>query len=84
MTYWRSVSQFEVNLLIGTKAAIEIKGTQFVQDKNLKGLRALKEEGLVEKYIIVSCDAEPRETGDGIQILPWADFLHKLWAHQIC
>lgn len=77
--YWRSTSKFEVDLIIGSLAAIEIKSTTLVQDKHLKGLRALKEEGLIKKYIIVSLDPEHRKTKDGIEIMPWDVYLQGLW-----
>jgi predicted AAA+ superfamily ATPase len=51
MNYWRSTSKFEVDLVIGNGAAIEVKATALVQDKHFKGLRALKEEGLLKRYI---------------------------------
>lgn len=83
MNYWRSVSQFEVDLIIGEKLAMEIKATSLIQDKHLKGIRALKEEGLIEKYAVVSLDEEERITDDGIVIYPWETFVKKLWANLI-
>ena len=83
MTYWRSTSQFEVDLIIGNELAIEIKGTELVQDKHLKGIRAFKEEHLVERYVVVSNDPQKRVTADGIHIYPWNNFLDKLWAGEI-
>lgn len=83
MSYWRSTSKYEVDLLIGDKVAIEIKSTELVQDKHLKGLRALKEEKLIEKYIVVSLDLKKRVTQDKIKILPWKQFLEKLWKGNI-
>ena len=83
MAYWRSTSQYEVDLVIADKAAIEIKSTELVQDKQLKGLRALKEEKLIEKYIVVSLDLAERVTKDNIKILPWEKFLEKLWKGEI-
>lgn len=80
MNYWRSTSKFEVDLVIGSLAAIEIKATSAVLDKHLKGLRALKEEGLLKRYICVSLDSETRRTSDGIDILPWQSFLRILWS----
>lgn len=79
MTYWRSLSQFEVDLLVGKTLAVEIKATSMVQDKHLKGLRALKEERIFRKHIVVSQDLKPRKTEDGIEILPWAFYLERLW-----
>jgi predicted AAA+ superfamily ATPase len=68
LQYWRSTSGFEVDLIIGHDLAIEIKSTTLVADKHLKGLRALKEEGLVKSYCAVSLDPDRRETRDGIHI----------------
>jgi predicted AAA+ superfamily ATPase len=83
LSFWRSTSQYEVDLIIGNKVAVEIKATKLVQDKHLKGLRALKEEGLIERYIIVSQDSEKRTTADGIDIYPWKLFLQELWEGKI-
>ena len=83
MFYWRSISQMEVDLIIPPAVAIEIKATGLVQDRHIKGLRALKEEGLIKKYIVVSLDKEERKTSDGILILPWRVFLNRLWKNQI-
>ena len=79
LQYWRSTSHFEVDFIIGDQLAIEVKGTDFVNDKHLKGLRALKEEGLIKNYIIVSLDENERITTDGVAIWSWKHFLKKLW-----
>lgn len=83
LSYWRSVSQFEVDLIIGQDMAIEIKATSQVSEKHLKGLRALKEEGQIKKFSIVSMDESLRETNDGIIIYPWKEFLSRLWNNQL-
>ena len=83
MHYWRSISQAEVDLIIGNKIAVEIKSHTLIQDKHLKSLRKLKEEQLIKKYIVVSLDKEERTTQDKIQIMPWEIFLKKLWAGRI-
>jgi len=63
--------------------AVEIKSTDLASDKHLKGLRALKEEDLIERYILVSLDQTKRKTKDGIEIYPWRDFLTELWNDKI-
>ena len=83
MNYWRSTSQMEVDLIVGDKVAIEIKSHPLIQDKHLKGLRSLKEEQVIEKYIIVSLDEEERITKDKIYIMPWESFLKNLWKGKI-
>ncbi len=79
MTYWRSTSQFEVDLLLGRDVAIEIKATQNPSRKHLKGLLALAEENIFKHHILVYTGDQERKTPEGIQILPWQTFLTRLW-----
>jgi predicted AAA+ superfamily ATPase len=83
LQYWRSTSHFEVDFIIGNELAIEVKGTDFVTDKHLKGIRALKEEGLLKTYGVVSLDSSDRITADGIHIWSWSSFLSQLWQRKI-
>lgn len=83
MRYWRSTSQFEVDLILNNQWAIEIKAASSIQDKHLKGLRALKEEGMFEHFAVVSCDRHERKTKDDVAVFPWKLFLEKLWAGKI-
>jgi len=81
LQYWRSVeSDFEVGFIIGNQLAIEVKSTDLITDKHLKGIRAFKEEGLVGTHAVISLDSSERMTKDGIYIWPWKVFLKKLWA----
>lgn len=79
MCYWRSTSQFEVDLLIGHDLAVEIKATSNPTVKHLKGLRALAEEGIFKRFILVCDVASERKTEDGIEIVRWDTFLKRLW-----
>ena len=85
LSYWRTrQSSFEVAFVIGDDIAIEAKMTKLVNErKDLRGLRALKEEGIVRKYIVVSKDSTSRTTDDGITLLPWRLFLDWLWDGKI-
>ena len=85
LTYWRTrQSSFEVDFVIGDEVAIETKTTKLVNEsKDLRGLRALKEEGIFKKYIVVSRDNISRTTEDGITLLPWNLFLDWLWDGKI-
>jgi len=82
LSYWRTASQLEVDLIVGDHLALEIKGTDRVNDRYLKGLRAFKEEHQAQGMII-SRDPKPRKTEDNILILPWEEFLRRLWSHEI-
>lgn len=77
--YWRSASGFEVDFILDGRIAVEVKAKENVAERDLRGLRALREEGLLEDYLVVSLEARPR-TVDGIRILPWRQFLGDLWA----
>ncbi len=79
MCYWRSTSQFEVDLVLDNQWGVEIKSASSIQDKHLKGIRALKEEGNIQNFAAVSCDRYERKTQDNITIFPWKFFLEKLW-----
>lgn len=85
LCYWRTTSQIEVDFVIGDRLAIEVKASSLVQEKHLKGLRALKEEKIktMNRYIVVSCDTSKRYLEDGIEIYPWRQFLEELWKDQI-
>jgi predicted AAA+ superfamily ATPase len=79
LAYWRSTSNFEVDFVLADTTAIEVKAKEPVGDRDLRGLRALREEALLKHYVVVSLDPRPR-TVDGIRILPWQHFLEQLWA----
>lgn len=78
LCYWRSTSGFEVDFVINGKTAIEVKGKANITRKDFKGLTAIKEEELLENYILVTLEDTPRKDGD-ICILPWKDFIANLW-----
>ncbi len=79
LRYWRTKSGFEVDFIIDTLAAIEIKATHFVTEKHLKGLRALREENLIKNYIVISQEPNERLI-DGIRVIPWQKALEELWS----
>lgn len=79
ISYWRTTSQIEVDFILGNhQVAIEVKGTDTVQSRHLKGLKAFSEEYEVKKLIVVSNDPLERMVGN-IIVLPWRIFLQKLW-----
>lgn len=83
LSYWRTYSQIEVDVILGdAKVAIEIKSTETVLPKHLKGLKAFAEEHPDCHRIIVSLDRFNRVI-DGIEHLYVYDFFKKLWANSI-
>lgn len=79
LCYWRSTTKFEVDFTVGERVAIEVKGKSKVSDHDLKGLRALKEEAIFERYIVVTNEKQRRTTDDLIELLPVTTFLKALW-----
>jgi predicted AAA+ superfamily ATPase len=78
LTYWRSKSGHEVDFLIGTKTAIEVKASKKVSRNDFKGLKYLKEEAVFQNLILVSQDPVSTLT-DNILTIPWQKFLSDLW-----
>lgn len=78
LTYWRSTSNMEVDFCIDEEIAIEVKSSSNVTEKHLKGLKALREEGIFKRYVVVCQEEHPRIT-DEIEILPWKYFFEELW-----
>lgn len=83
MAYWRTASQMEVDFILGDhEVAIEVKSTDMVNSRHLKGLKAFSEEYKVKKLILVSNDQHSRLI-DNISVLPWRLFLEKLWEGEV-
>jgi predicted AAA+ superfamily ATPase len=81
--YWRTASQIEIDFVLGNNdVAIEVKATNNVQPKHLKGLKAFSEEYAVKQLILVCNEPLPR-ISDDIRILPWKIFLEELWTGKI-
>jgi predicted AAA+ superfamily ATPase len=79
--YWRTSTGFEVDFILGDmQLALEVKGSQNVHDAHIRALKALREEHAVEKSVVVCLEKEPRMLEQGVEVLPWQNFLEKLWA----
>lgn len=84
ISFWRTSSGQEVDLILGNKeAAIEIKGSKRVHEGDSYPLKTLKDDMPARKHIIVSLEDEPRTIAGWIRVLPWRDFLNKLWNNEI-
>jgi predicted AAA+ superfamily ATPase len=81
LTYWRSSENTEVDFIIGDlEVAIEAKGSQKISSNHLHGLRQLKKDYKnCNRQILVCLESVPRITEDGIEILPYVQFLKLLW-----
>jgi uncharacterized protein len=83
LTYWRTSSGYEVDVIIGEgKIAIEIKATEEVKSRHLKGLKAFQEDFPKARSVVVSLDKYPRIL-NGVEIIPAEQFLKALWNNEI-
>jgi len=78
LTFWRSKTGHEVDFLLGTRTAIEVKASNKVSKNDFKGLNYLNEEGVFQDLILVSQDPLSSRTGN-ILAIPWQKFLSDLW-----
>ena len=76
--YWRSISGFEVDFIIGDHTAVEVKAKKNIALQDIKSLKALAEEKKLKRYLCVSLEPRPRKV-EGITILPYREFLERLW-----
>ena len=78
LSYWRSLSGFEVDFILGDHTAVEVKASENLSVQDLKSLRALAEERKLKRYLCVTLEPRRRKVGGAI-ILPYGEFLDALW-----
>lgn len=83
LQYWRSLSQLEVDFVVGDLLAVEVKSAGRVSEHDAKGLRALQEEISCKRRVIVSLEQTARRLEDGIEVLPVREFLQKIWCGEL-
>jgi len=79
LSYWRSKSQFEVDIIIGDDVGIEIKASRSIVKRDLKGLIAISEEKKWNHLLLVSQDVTEKKFDSGIRQVHWEIFLDELW-----
>lgn len=82
LCFWRTPDGQEVDFVIGDRVAIEVKAAKKISSKHLKGLRYLMEEKKIDNYYMISQDSIALKE-EGIYILPWDNFLKRLWDGEI-
>lgn len=81
LAHWRLPSGIEVDFVLGEMLlAIEAKASERITDRQLKGLRVLKQEHPeVGRRVVVCLEPCARKTADGVEILPATVFARLLW-----
>ena len=82
LTFWRSRGGDEVDFVIGDETAVEVKGTERVSERHLRGLQALADEMTLRQRLVVSMDPRERLL-NGTRVLPLRRFLDRLWAKEL-
>jgi predicted AAA+ superfamily ATPase len=81
--FWRTKSGLEVDFVLGDgEVALEVKGTSRTDPSDLRSLRAFIEDNRPRRALLVCNEPAPRVV-DGVQILPWREFLARLWAGDV-
>ena len=85
LAYWRLASGTEVDFVLGDmRLAVEAKASAKITPRHLKGLRSLaKDNPHVARRVVVCLEPRARRTEDGIDLLPVAEFVRRLWREQL-
>ena len=82
--YWRTSTGFEVDFILGEMdVVIESKASPRIHSGHTRSMRALLEEHRVKRAIIVSLEKKPRRIEPNLHILPWREFLERLWEGEL-
>lgn len=83
VNFWRTKTGVEVDFVLNEgRIALEIKGSQHVENKDLRGLKIFNNEFSPRKSYVVCNEKEKRVSGK-IEIVPWEIFLRDLWGDKI-
>lgn len=77
--YFRSLSQIEVDFVVGDSIAIEVKGAGRVSERDAKPLYQLGEDLRLKKQLLICNEGVERRLDGGAHVMPVARFLERLW-----
>lgn len=85
LCYWRTLQKNEVDFIIDSRVAVEVKASANIDYRDMKGLVALKAEGGIKDFYLVCFDERERipKKAPFIKVLHWRDFLSRLWSHSL-
>ena len=83
LQFWRTKTGLEVDFILGDgEVAIEIKGTNRVDTRDLHPLQTFVEEYRPRQALVV-CNERVERVHGRIRIKPWRQFLRELWEDKI-
>jgi predicted AAA+ superfamily ATPase len=81
--FWRTKSGLEVDFILGNgDVALEVKGTDRVDNRDIKPILAFTREYSPRLSLMV-CNERTKRIHGGITIIPWREFLQDLWGGRI-
>jgi uncharacterized protein len=81
--FWRTKSGLEVDFVLGDgEVAVEVKGTARVDPSDFRSLRTFVADHRPHHAILVCNERAPRVV-EGIEVLPWREFLARLWGGRV-
>jgi predicted AAA+ superfamily ATPase len=85
LSYWALTTGVEVDFILNDmEIAIEVKSSDRITNDHLKNLRELKKDyPKIKSRFVVSLEKHIRTTDDGITVLPYPEFIRRLWAGEI-
>jgi uncharacterized protein len=83
LTFWRTTSHLEVDFVIDTSIAIEVKAGSRITERDSQSLRALSQETELTRKILVSMDPQAKVFDSGVECIPVNEFLTHLWNDEI-
>lgn len=81
--FWRTKTGLEVDFVLGDgEVAVEVKGSSRIDTSDFRSLRAFVADNRPRHAILVCNESTPRIV-DGIEVLPWREFLGRLWSGKL-
>ena len=76
--FWRTSTGLEVDFVLANgSVAVEVKGSQRVDNTTLRGLKAFADDYRPKRCIVV-CNEKARRNSGGIELMPWRNFFEAL------
>lgn len=83
--YWRTKNGLECDFVLGHDGGvvIEVKGSSRIRSTHLHALKAYINEYSPRVAIVVCNESFAAKTAEGILVLPWRDFVDRLWNDEL-
>ncbi|MEI8049754.1 MAG: AAA family ATPase [Bacteroidota bacterium] len=83
INFWRTKSGLEVDFILGKgEIAIEIKGSDHIDNRDLYPIKVFREEFQKSKAFVI-CNEKTERVHEQIRIIPYRKFLSDLWEGKI-